>query len=117
MRVGLPTGVEMLAWRVGLMVFTWMAIPVLRIICAVEVLSAAGYVHAGTLRGAGDTLYPMLVTPISMWVIRVPLALVLGLELGLGLAGAWTAMALDLSLRGIIYYFRFRRGRWKLIEV
>jgi putative MATE family efflux protein len=93
------------------------AIPVLRIICAVEVLQAAAFVFAGALRGAGDTLYPMLVTLILMWVVRVPLALVLGLVLGMGLAGAWAGMALDLSLRGIIYYFRFRRGRWKLIEV
>ena len=89
----------------------------LRIICAVEVLQAAAFVFAGALRGAGDTLYPMVVTLISMWVIRVPLALVLGLVLGMGLAGAWMGMALDLALRGIIYFFRFRRGRWKLIEV
>lgn len=59
----------------------------------------------------------MIVTGIFMWAVQVPLALVLGLVLGMGLAGAWTGMALDLSLRGIIYYFRFRRGRWKLIEV
>jgi MATE family multidrug resistance protein len=208
MRVGLPTGVEMLAWRVGMMVFTravaslgtvavaahvvvWRteslafmpglgfaiaatalvgqrlragdprraermgtitfqlaamlmgsiglllillprpffglftddpeviqtAILPLRIMCAVEVLQAASFVFAGALRGAGDTLFSMIVTCIFMWVVRVPLALVLGLVLGMGLAGAWMGMALDLSLRGIIYYFRFRRGRWKLIEV
>jgi Na+-driven multidrug efflux pump len=52
-----------------------------------------------------------------MWIIRVPLALLLGLVLGMGLAGAWAGIALDLALRGIIYYFRFRRGGWKLIEV
>jgi Na+-driven multidrug efflux pump len=59
----------------------------------------------------------MVVTLASMWIIRVPLALLLSLVLGMGLAGAWAAMALDLAVRGVIYYFRFRRGRWKLIEV
>ena len=93
------------------------AILPLRIICAIEVLQAAAFVFAGALRGAGDTVYPMVVTLATMWIIRVPLALLLGLVLGMGLAGAWAGIALDLALRGIIYYFRFRRGGWKLIEV
>jgi MATE family multidrug resistance protein len=93
------------------------AILPLRIICAVEAPQAAAFVFAGGLRGAGDTLYPMLVTFAVIWAIRVPAALILGLALGLGLAGAWAGMAFELSLRGLIYFLRFRRGRWKLIEV
>jgi putative MATE family efflux protein len=93
------------------------AILPLRIICAVEAPQAAAFVFAGGLRGAGDTLFPMLVTFVVIWVIRVPAALVLGLALGMGLAGAWAGMAIELSLRGVIYFLRFRRGRWKLIEV
>jgi putative MATE family efflux protein len=93
------------------------AILPLRIICAVEAPQAAAFVFAGGLRGAGDTLYPMLITLVVIWLIRVPSAVLLGLALGMGLAGAWAGMALELSLRGIIYFFRFRRGRWKLIEV
>ncbi len=93
------------------------AILPLQIICAVEAPQAAAFVFAGGLRGAGDTLYPMLVTFIVIWAIRVPAALILGVALGFGLAGAWAGMALELSLRGLIYFLRFRRGGWKLIEL
>jgi Na+-driven multidrug efflux pump len=34
----------------------------------------------------------------------------------MGLAGTWAAMAFDLALPGIIYWFRFLRGRRKLTE-
>jgi MATE family multidrug resistance protein len=93
------------------------AILPLQIMCALEAPQSAAFVFAGGLRGAGDTLYPMLVTFVVIWVIRVPAALILGVALGFGLAGAWAGMAIELALRGLIYFRRFRRGAWKLIEV
>jgi Na+-driven multidrug efflux pump len=59
----------------------------------------------------------MFVTLVSIWIVRVPIALVLGLGLGLGLAGAWVGIAADVALRGTVFFFRFRSGRWKSIEV
>ena len=89
----------------------------LRIVGFVQPMLAASMVFPGNLRGAGDTRFPMYVTSASIWIIRVPLAMVLGLALGLGLNGAWLAMAIDLCARGMLFFVRFRSGRWKQAQV
>jgi len=94
-----------------------MAIVPLRIVGFIQPLLAAGMVFPGNLRGAGDTRFPMVVTGASIWGIRVPTAILLGLALGVGLPGAWLGMASDQAVRGIAYFLRFRSGRWKLMKV
>jgi MATE family multidrug resistance protein len=89
----------------------------LRIVGFVQPLMAASMVFPGNLRGAGDTRFPMYVTSATMWAIRVPAALVLGLALGMGLTGAWLGMAADVSARGILFGLRFRSGRWRQARV
>jgi len=89
----------------------------LRLVGLVQPLLAASMVFAGGLRGAGDTRYPMVITGISIWGLRVPLAYVLSLVLGWGLVGAWSAMALDFGLRGVLNFLRFRNGGWKTVKV
>lgn len=63
-------------------------------------------IGAGALRGAGDTLFPLIANLVGHWVIGLPIALVLGFTLGLGAEGLWwglcaglTAVALSLTLR------------------
>jgi Na+-driven multidrug efflux pump len=89
----------------------------LRIVGIVQPLLAASQIFFGALRGAGDTRYAMLVTGCSAWGIRVPLAVLFTAVFGWGLPGAWTAMSLDLTVRGTLAFLRFRRGRWKTVEV
>lgn len=94
-----------------------MAVTPLRIVGFIQPLLAAAMVFPGSLRGAGDTRFPMYVTGASIWSIRVPAAILLGLGLGMGLTGAWLGMATDLTVRGIVFFLRFRSGRWKLMKV
>lgn len=89
----------------------------LRLVGLVQPLLAAAMVFAGGLRGAGDTRYPMVITGASIWGLRVPLAYLLGLVMGWGLVGAWSAMAIDFSLRGLLNFLRFRNGGWKTVKV
>ena len=89
----------------------------LRIVGFIQPLLAAAMVFPGCLRGAGDTRFPMYITSLTIWAIRVPMALLLGLGLGLGLVGAWAGMAVDLAIRGCIFFLRFRSGRWKQMKV
>ncbi len=87
-------------------------------------------VTAGALRGAGDTIWPMLITAAGFFLVRIPLAIWLAtdtIELtwlnptdpvviegwGLGVAGAWTAMAIDLVIRSVMILWRFFGGNWK----
>ena len=87
-----------------------------------QVLSAA-------LRGAGDTRVPLVITFVGLLGIRIPLAaffawsivpltpdLAIG-GLGLGVAGAWLAMVLDVTLRAMLILARFSGGQWRHVRV
>lgn len=49
------------------------------------------------LKGAGDVRFPVIVGIIGMWCIGTFGAWLLGVRMGLGLAGVWIAMAAALS--------------------
>lgn len=66
----------------------------------------------GALRGAGDTRYTLAVTIVNWFLVRFPLALVLGLVVGWGLAGVWAAVAIDYFVRAGLMGLRFRSGAW-----
>ena len=93
------------------------AVAPLRIVGFIQPFLASSMVFAGNLRGAGDTRFPMVVTAASIWSIRIPVAALLCLALGMGLSGAWLGMCIDQTVRGTIFFLRFRGGRWKLAEV
>ena len=72
---------------------------------------------AGGLRGAGDTRAVMLIYTVCAWLLRIPVAFVFAIPLGLGAQGAWVGSVVDNSVRGVGIWYRFRQGRWKHIEV
>lgn len=53
---------------------------------------------------------PALINLFSMWCVRLSLAALLAPTYGL--RGVWTAMALELTFRGILFLVRLFRGRW-----
>jgi putative MATE family efflux protein len=89
----------------------------LQIVGLFQPIMAAATIFAGALRGAGDTRYPMIITGAGIWLVRLPLAYLFALGFDWGLVGAWSAMALDLALRGALNFLRFRSGRWKTMQV
>jgi len=89
----------------------------LRLIGVVQPLLAAMMVFSGGLRGAGDTLTPLLVNGAAVWMLRIPLTLLVTHWLGWGLTGVWFVMALDLTTRGVVFFWQFRGGRWKTVQV
>jgi len=69
------------------------------------------FVSNGALRGAGDTIIPMFITLLSLWVIRIPISYYLSLDYGYrgiwwGIPAAWITGMLFSGL----YFFS---GRWK----
>jgi len=69
-------------------------------------------VLAGALRGAGDTRYVMYITIVGQWCIRLLLAYILGFVLGYGLPGVWIAMLIDVIVRSVLVWLRYKRGHW-----
>lgn len=71
----------------------------------------------GCLRGAGDTTYVAITSLISVALIRPFLTWFICFPLGFGLYGAWIALIVDQSLRMILSYTRFTRGKWVSIAL
>lgn len=82
----------------------------LRIEAFAETLFAVSIVANGCCTGAGDTLVPSSINLVSMWVIRIGLAILLIPRFGL--VGYWIAMATELNVKGIIFAIRVRGHRW-----
>ena len=82
----------------------------LRIEAFAEPMFAASIVINGVFIGVGDTLRPAIMSLVSMWGVRLTLAALLATTYGL--LGVWTAMAIELSLRGVIFLIRLRHGGW-----
>ena len=73
---------------------------------------AVNFAMGGALRGSGDTRFTLATTIVNWFAVRLPLAVLLGFVVGLGLAGIWLAVLLDYCVRACILALRFRSGRW-----
>ena len=65
----------------------------------------------GVLRGAGDTLTPLISTILSLWLIRVPAAALLSQKLGPD--GIWWAGPVGMVTGMVFTVLYYRSGRWK----
>ena len=91
--------------------------PVFWIAPLVEAGRAANIVAGGALRSTGDSRFTAVLGSSLMWLVGVPAAYTLSTLLGLGLAGIWTAMALDEGVRGVMNFLRWRAGHWRELRV
>ena len=65
-----------------------------------------------TLRAANDVKFCMVVSIISMWVVRIAPSYVLAGNLGLGVKGVWIGMILDWCVRSIFFVIHYKREKW-----
>jgi putative MATE family efflux protein len=90
---------------------------------------AAVMILSGGFRGAGDTLWPFMITAFGFFVFRIPLAALfafgefelplIGVTVhgfGWGIAGAWYAMVADLVIRSLLVAIRFAHGGWRNVS-
>ena len=87
-----------------------LAAQVLRIGLLAEPLYAVSIAASGALRGAEDTLVPSILNLVSIWVVRLGLALIL--VPAWGLHGMWVAMATELCVRGLLLLRRQLKSRF-----
>ena len=89
----------------------------LRIICLGYFFYGYGMVLAQAFNGAGDTLTPTLMNVVCFWLLEIPLAWWLALQLGMGPEGVYASIAVSESALAILSGYLFKRGRWKLVNV
>lgn len=90
-----------------------LGVTLLRIEAFAEPMYGASIVVTGILRGKGDTLWPAILNLVSVWCVRIPLAMLLFPQFGV--IGAWIAMASELNLRGILFLWRMTKT-WKKVR-
>jgi putative MATE family efflux protein len=93
-----------------------MSVMALRLIGWFEPIQAAMFVIMACLRGAGDTRYPLYVSLAGVWLVRVVFSNIF-VSLGWGLQGAWYAMAMDITVRSVLAFWRYRTGKWQTARV
>ncbi|MCQ2147197.1 MAG: MATE family efflux transporter [Bacteroidales bacterium] len=80
-----------------------------------ETMYGVSMVAYGACVGAGDTLMPSAMNLLSMWVVRIGLALILTPMYGL--IGYWIAMCIELNFRGGMFLWRLRGYKWMKLSV
>lgn len=78
---------------------------------------AFGMVMTQAFNGAGDTTTPTIMNLFCFWLVEIPLAYLLALQLGFDEQGVFMAIITSESLLGILGIILFRQGRWKLRQV
>lgn len=71
---------------------------------------AISLITTGALQGMGDTKSPLYSTAFGMWGIRVVGVIILSKYLGLGIAGIWLSIAIDLYLRSLFLVYKFNHN-------
>ena len=93
-----------LAWKL-VMIHDGMTIP----------LWTIAFVFPNMLRACNDVQYTMVVSIASMFIFRIGFSYILGVGLGWGAIGVWTAMIMDWICRCICFLLRYRSGKWRVL--
>jgi MATE family multidrug resistance protein len=89
-------------------------------ICAAvfQIFDAVGIIYTGALRGAGDTLWPGLVTMVLAWSCIVGLGWWLAVsQPQWGAVGPWIGASAYIAAVGVALAWRFERGTWRSIRL
>ena len=90
---------------------------VLLFIAGITYIQTAQVIFTGCLRGAGDTRFTAITAVVSVALVRPIFGYLLTYTLGMGLYGAWTAIALDQTSRLVMSFWRIRQKKWLEIKL
>nr|BDT38227.1 MATE family efflux transporter [Myxococcus sp. MH1] len=86
-----------------------LVVPLLMVSAIFQVFDGVQGVGAGVLRGAGDTRFTFLANMVGHYAIGLPLTLLLGFKLGLGVVGIWWGLCAGLIAVALSLLWRFNR--------
>lgn len=83
-----------------------------------QLFDAIAIILSGALRGAGDTVWPGVVTVVLSWMVIVGMgSLLIVVAPSWGALGPWIAASLYIVLLGLAMLARFLFGPWRRIEL
>ena len=83
------------------------AVPLVLVAAAFQLVDAVQAIAAGLLRGIKDTRVPMIMAVISYWPVGLSAAYGLGFGLGFGGPGIWAGLAIGLGAAAVLLNLRF----------
>jgi MATE family multidrug resistance protein len=89
----------------------------LRFVAVYSIFDMMNLVFAAGLRGAGDTVYPLVLTVVLSWGAMLVPGYVACVVLGGGVYVAWCAASAYVILLGLLMVRRFRAGHWKALRI
>ena len=92
-------------------------VPAFRLMAFYQIPNAIVIVYLYSLRGAGDTRFPMICSLTGNLLVRVSIGYLCGVVLQGGLFGAWIGMGADNILRALMAWWYYRLGRWVRVRV
>lgn len=85
----------------------------LRIVALNYIPLALMFIITGVLRGAGDTFASMIISLLTLWIVRLPIAWFLSYRLDWGVRGVWWSIVISTTLGMLLNYLYYLNGRWK----
>lgn len=89
----------------------------IRFVAVYSVFDAMTVVFASALRGAGDTLFPMLVTLLSGWLVMTIPAFLIVSSRHSSVKLLWCTCTVHIAVMGSLMWWRFVSGKWKLYHI
>jgi MATE family multidrug resistance protein len=82
-----------------------------------QVVDAVGIIASGSLRGSGDTRWPLAVQAALAWLVRLPLVYTIAVVFARGVTGAWFGELGYVGVLGAAWVLRWRAGTWRTIRI
>ena len=87
------------------------------IVTVVQPMMAVEFAIGGALRGAGDTLFPLVVIFVGLFVCRLIPAGAMVTWWDVTVEMVWCALIADWTVKAAMLLVRYRKGKWKELEV
>ncbi len=87
------------------------------IIAFAQFFFAISMAFDNSLAGAGDTMSPMVVNTIVLWLVQLPIIYLFSQLLGWRVDGIWRGIVVGQITLAALMTWRFRQGRWKSQEI
>jgi len=87
----------------------------LRLMAASFGLIGVQFSLVGALRGAGDTLTPMLLTIAAVWIVQIPVAYSLSHFTSLGAVGLWCSFPVSAAVAAGYALRQMRKHHWRSV--
>ncbi|WP_257451228.1 MATE family efflux transporter [Archangium lipolyticum] len=86
-----------------------LVVPMLMVCAVFQISDGVQGVGAGVLRGAGETRFTFVANMVGHYVVGLPVALLLGFGMKLGVVGIWWGLCAGLTCVALALFWRFNR--------